>query len=288
MTASNAVGTGAASSSVDVIPQEGVSAPEPDEHGFDDVPTTGWRNDAVTWMRSSGVTTGCSATNFCPDNDMTREQQITFLWRYADQPSGGPASPFADVPTGRYFTEPVTWAYNSGITNGIGASRFGTGQPVTRAQAVTFLWRQAGEPDPTVTNPFCDVPAGTYYTEPVRWAFENGITTGTSSTTFAPNDVVTRVQFAAFLSRFDNLAEQSPVLTAQPCEPTPTEPPTTEPPTTSPPTTTPPPRPVVDMNCSDFSSQAAAQAYFDRYYPYYGDVSGLDRDNDGIACESLP
>ena len=148
VTASKAVGTGAASSSVDVIPQEGVSAPEPDEHGFDDVPTTGWRNDAVTWMRSSGVTTGCSATNFCPDNDMTREQQITFLWRYADQPSGGPASPFADVPTGRYFTEPVTWAYNSGITNGIGASRFGTDNRLpVRRRSPSFGVRLGNRPD---------------------------------------------------------------------------------------------------------------------------------------------
>ena len=136
---------------------------------------------------------------------MTREQQITFLWRYAGEPSPGGSSPFSDVPAGRYYTNPVTWAYNNGITNGVGPTSFGTGQPITRAQAVTFLHRQAGEPVPTVANPFVDVSAGTYYTDPVRWAFETGITTGTSSTTFAPNQAVTRVQFAAFLSRFDNL-----------------------------------------------------------------------------------
>jgi len=174
-------------------------------HGFRDVPPDGWKGDAVKWMRESGVTTGCSATEFCPDQEMTREQQITFLWRYAGTPSPGGASPFGEVPAGRYFTNPVSWAYNNGITNGVSATSFGTGQPVTRGQAVTFLWRQAGEPAPTVVNPFVDVPAGRYYTDPVRWAFETGITTGTSSTTFDPNKAVTRVQFAAFLSRYDNL-----------------------------------------------------------------------------------
>ena len=61
----------------------GVVGVLPVTHGFADVPLSGWRNDAVYWMRSSGVTTGCSATEFCPDQEMTREQQITFLWRYA-------------------------------------------------------------------------------------------------------------------------------------------------------------------------------------------------------------
>jgi len=176
-------------------------------HGFFDVDAGGWRGTAVEWMRSSGVTTGCSATKFCPDQQMTREQQITFLWRYAGEPSPGAPSPFTDVEAGRYFTNPVTWAYNNGITNGVSPTSFGTGKAITRAQAVTFLHRQAGEPDPTVANPFVDVPAGTYYTDPVRWAFENGITTGTSPTTFDPNQAVTRVQFAAFLSRYDNLVD---------------------------------------------------------------------------------
>ena len=174
-------------------------------HGFADVAYSGWRNDAAAWMRQSGVTTGCSSTAFCPDQQMTREQQITFLWRYAGEPAAGASSPFADVAAGRYYFEPIAWAYNNGITNGVGGGLFGTGQPVTRAQAVTFLWRQAGEPTPTGNNPFTDVEAGRWFTDPVRWAFENGITNGTSPTTFAPGQAVTRVQFAAFLSRYDNL-----------------------------------------------------------------------------------
>ena len=63
-----------------------------------------------------------------PGND--REQQITFLWRYAGEPAAGADSPFTDVAAGRYFTEPVAWAYNNGITNGVGGGLFGTGDPV--------------------------------------------------------------------------------------------------------------------------------------------------------------
>jgi hypothetical protein len=194
---------GVSSTWVGTLRAEGLA---PNEHAFVDVPNSGWRNDAVSWMRESDVTKGCSPTEFCPDQAMTREQQITFLWRYAGEPLPGAPSPFNDVPAGRYYTNPITWAYNNRITTGISWTLFGTGQPVTRGQAVTFLWRQAGEPAPTVSNPFSDVPAGTYYTSAVQWAFENGITNGTSPTTFTPNQAVTRVQFAAFLSRYDNLA----------------------------------------------------------------------------------
>lgn len=178
---------------------------ESGRHGFADTPVTGWQGDAASWMLASGVTSGCRAMAYCPGQEMTREQQITFLWRYAGEPAAGADSPFTDVAAGRYFTEPVAWAYNNGITNGVGGGLFGTGDPVTRAQAVTFLWRQAGEPAPTGDNPFTDVEAGRWFTDPIRWAFETGVTTGTSATTFSPNEAVTRVQFAAFLSRYDNL-----------------------------------------------------------------------------------
>lgn len=174
-------------------------------HSFTDVSTAGWRNDAVSWMQQSGITNGCSPTQFCPDAGMTREQQITFLWRYAGEPSPGPATPFVDLPANRYFTDAVTWAYNTGITSGVSPTRFGTGQTVTRAQAVTFLWRYADQPPSNGPNPFEDVDLSRYFAEAVRWAYENGVTTGTSETTFSPDQQVTRVQFAAFLSRYDSL-----------------------------------------------------------------------------------
>ncbi len=175
-------------------------------HSFTDVSTAGWRNEAVSWMQQSGITNGCSPTEFCPDDGMTREQQITFLWRYAGEPSSGPTSPFVDLPANRYFTDAVTWAYNTGITSGVSPTRFGTGQTITRAQAVTFLWRYAGQPSSNEPNPFEDVDLSRYFAEAVRWAYENGVTTGTAATTFSPDQLVTRVQFAAFLSRLDSLS----------------------------------------------------------------------------------
>ena len=182
----------------------------PITHGFEDVPTDGWKSDAVYWLRESGVTEGCGATTFCPDEEMTREQQITFLYRYSGESSevsARPVNPFGDVPRGRYFSEPIDWAFENSLTKGISQDPplFGTGQPVTRAQAVTFLWRQAGEPDPAGPAPFDDVPSGRFFSEPVAWAFENGVTTGRSATEFDPYAPVKRVEFAAFLSRYDNL-----------------------------------------------------------------------------------
>ena len=176
-------------------------------HGFEDVPTDGWRSDAVYWLRESGVTKGCNTTSFCPDEEMTRAQQLTFLWRYAGEPSAGPVSPFTDVPRGQYFSVPVDWAFNTNVTKGISQNPwlFGTTQSVTRAQAVTFLWRQAGEPEPSGPPTFGDVPAGQFFTEAVAWAAENGVTNGRNANEFDPHAPVKRVEFAAFLSRYDDL-----------------------------------------------------------------------------------
>ena len=121
---------------------------------------------------------------------------------------------FVDVPSDSYFYETVMWAVENGVTTGISASRFDPDGICTRAQAVTFLWRAAGSPKPeTRTMPFTDVPAGSYYYDAVLWAVENGITKGTSDTTFRPNDTCTRAQIVAFLWR----SEKSPAAgTANP------------------------------------------------------------------------
>lgn len=174
-------------------------------HGFADTPIAGWRGDSVWWLHQQSITNGCLPAAFCPEEPMAREQQITFLHRYMGSPTVGANNPFSDVERGRYFSEAIDWAHDRGITTGYaGTDRFGTGDPVTRAQAVTMLWRLVNEPSPFGTNPFTDVPEGTFYTDAVIWAYENGITTGTSATTFHPSDDVTRVQFAAFLFRFAN------------------------------------------------------------------------------------
>ena len=111
---------------------------------------------------------------------------------------------FVDVPEGSYYEEAVDWAESNGITNGTDATHFSPDELCTRAQAVTFLWRKAGSPAPkSDVMPFTDVPVGSYYYDAVLWAVENGITLGTSATTFSPNETCTRAHIVTFLWRFE-------------------------------------------------------------------------------------
>ena len=121
---------------------------------------------------------------------------------------------FVDVATGSYYEDAVDWAVGNGITQGTDDTHFSPDGICTRAQAVTFLWRAAGSPKPeTRTMPFTDIPAGSYYYDAVLWAVENGITKGTSDTTFSPNMTCSRAQIVTFLWR----SEKSPAAgTANP------------------------------------------------------------------------
>ena len=111
-------------------------------------------------------------------------------------------NPFTDVPSGAYYEDAVAWAVKNGITGGTSATTFDPNGFCTRAQAVTFLWRAAGSPAPKSTAmPFTDVPAGSYYYDAVLWAIENGVTKGTSDTTFSPNANCSRGQIVTFLWR---------------------------------------------------------------------------------------
>ena len=110
-------------------------------------------------------------------------------------------SPFADVSTDAYYYEAVKWAAENNITGGIGNGLFGPDLTCTRGQIVTFLWRAAGSPEPTALSTFTDVVADAYYAKAVAWAVENGVTNGTSATTFSPDDSCTRGQAVTFLWR---------------------------------------------------------------------------------------
>lgn len=113
-------------------------------------------------------------------------------------------NPFADVPTGAYFYPSVMWAYENNITTGTSANKFSPSGNCTRGQMVTFLWRAAGKPEPTITEcPFADVDPAQFYYTAVLWAYENGITTGTTDTTFDPNGKVTRGQAVTFIWRLE-------------------------------------------------------------------------------------
>ena len=109
---------------------------------------------------------------------------------------------FYDVPNNAYFYEAVKWAVKNGITTGVGDNLFAPEQPCTRAQIVTFLWRAAGSPEPKgAASGMSDVVSGSYYEKAVAWAIENGITTGTTTSTFSPDATCTRAQAVTFLAR---------------------------------------------------------------------------------------
>jgi len=120
------------------------------------------------------------------------------------------ASGFMDVAEESYYYDAVNWASASGITSGTSATTFGPDNHCTRAQMATFLWRAAGSPDPVgKSHPFADVPADAYYAKAVQWAYEKGITGGTSATTYSPDEFCTRGQMATFLWR--NAGAPAPV-----------------------------------------------------------------------------
>lgn len=132
--------------------------------------------------------------------DMSAAEILADLFGDAEtQPS---QKGFNDVKPGDYFYDAVNWAVEKGITTGTSATTFSPNASCTRAQIVTFLWRASGSPEPkTASNPFTDVAANAYYCKAVLWAVENGITTGTSATTFSPNAPCTRAQGVTFLWR---------------------------------------------------------------------------------------
>lgn len=112
---------------------------------------------------------------------------------------------FIDVKPGDFFYEPVKWAVNNKITNGTSSTTFSPYKNCNRAEIVTFLWRAAGSPEPTVTrNPFKDVNAVTHssYYKAILWASQKGITAGTTATTFSPYQECTRSQIVTFLYRY--------------------------------------------------------------------------------------
>ena len=175
-----------------------------DELDFRDVYEDDYFFDAVQWAAENGITGGVGNDRFGPNRDCSRGQTMTFLWRASGEPEPDPISTdLTDVAAGSYYYEAVLWAMQEGVTTGAGAGRFAPDATVTRGQFVTFLYRLAGASSDGV-HPFTDVPAGSYYEKAIAWAFAEGITRGTSGTTFSPDAPCTRAQIITFLYRYFN------------------------------------------------------------------------------------
>ena len=174
---------------------------------FTDVDASASYYKAVMWAYTNGIVKGTSATTFSPNADCTRGQFALMLYRLAGKPDvTGLSNPFTDVKKSDAYYKAVLWAYSEGVIKGTSATKFSPGSPITRGQIVTMLYRMAGRPSVAGTaNPFADVAAGDSYYKPVLWAVGQGITKGTSATTFSPNRNCTRYQLVTFLYRFNNL-----------------------------------------------------------------------------------
>lgn len=168
---------------------------------FVDVSADAYYNQAVQWAQEKGITDGISSDLFGPEQPCTRSQIVTFLWRAAGSPEPkGTAAGMTDVVPGSYYAKAVAWAVENSITTGTAEGTFSPDATCTRAQAVTFLAR-AQNAKATGKTAFSDVPADSYFADAVAWAQANGVTTGTSETTFSPDNDCTRAQIVTFLYR---------------------------------------------------------------------------------------
>ena len=168
---------------------------------FRDVPTDAYYYEAVKWAQKKGITGGIGNDLFGPYQPCTRAQIVTFLWRAAGSPEPeGTAAGMTDVAAGSYYEKAVAWAIENGITTGTADGRFAPDATCTRAQGMTFLFR-ASKASADGAPAFSDVAADAYYAEAVKWATDNGITNGTTSSTFSPGSGCTRAQIVTFLWR---------------------------------------------------------------------------------------
>ena len=190
-----------------ISPSGNVSVREGRDQTFTITPDKGY---AVANVKIDGKSIGAVKSYTFENVRRTHTIEVIFMKANGNPQTGV----FVDVATGSYYEDAVDWAVENGITKGTDDTHFSPDGICTRAQAVTFLWRAAGSPKPeTRTMPFTDVPVGSYYYDAVLWAVENGITKGTSDTTFSPNMTCSRAQIVAFLWR----SEKSPAAgTANP------------------------------------------------------------------------
>ena len=171
---------------------------------FVDVPADSYYFDAVKWAQKLGITNGKTDALFGSSDPCTRGQIVTFLWRAAGSPAPkGTAKVPGDVLPGSYCYDAVAWALENGITNGLADGTFGVNSTCTRGQSVTFLYRALGTA-PTTVNGFTDVESNAFCAEAVAWAVENGVTNGTTDSTFSPSNGCTRAQIVTFLFRTYN------------------------------------------------------------------------------------
>ena len=166
---------------------------------FSDVAKDAYYYEAVQWAVQKGIASGTTETTFSPNDNCTRAQAITLLWRAAGSPvPKRKDNAFSDVKDTAYYHDAVLWASEHNIVSG---TTFSPDDAVTRGQLATFLYREAGSPAVKNDGKFTDVAADSFYALAVSWVAAKGIASGTGEMTFSPDETCTRGQIVTFLYR---------------------------------------------------------------------------------------
>lgn len=175
---------------------------------FQDVDTTKWYHPYIDYVVDKGLMQGMGNGMFAPNDDTTRAQFVTVLYRMAGSPQVEHATSFQDVPAGIWYTDAIAWAYANGITKGVTPNHFQPNAPVTREQMFTFFARFAALNGETIEGTgdlthFTDAASlSAYAVEAVTWAYESGLLVGLSNNILAPKGTSTRAQVATVLTRY--------------------------------------------------------------------------------------
>jgi Tol biopolymer transport system component len=166
---------------------------------FADVPANNFAFEFVSAISDAGITAGCTATTFCPDNSITRGQMAVFIETSLGNPPATCTGQFTDVPTTHPFCGFIEGLAAGGITAGCTATAFCPDDPVSRGQMAVFIEAALGNAGVACTGQFTDVPTTHPFCGFIEQLADDGITGGCTATNFCPNDPVTRAQMAVFL-----------------------------------------------------------------------------------------
>lgn len=169
---------------------------------FSDVSPTDYFASAVEWALERGITNGTSATAFSPSAPCTRAQVVTFLWRAKGCPESNAQNAFSDVRKSAYYYQPVLWAVENSITNGVTEKFFAPHLDCSRAQILTMLWRDAGKPETSGEGEIASAYKNHWAVDALAWAEDNGLLEENKET-FQPNDICPRADVMFYLYQCD-------------------------------------------------------------------------------------
>ena len=188
---------------------EGEEEPITASEQFTDISAGVWYESAVSWMILHQVTSGCTRTMFCPGQNLTRQQFVTFLWRAAGKPIAPylGSEAFTDVRKGVYAEQSIGWAVANGVTKGCTSGQYGDPdwqfcptQPVTRGQMSTLLYRHVEADYVGAAPPYIDVEPEMFFTTSISWLTDFQVVPGCAANLFCPDRDATRAEAALFIN----------------------------------------------------------------------------------------